>query len=110
MFGFTERARSVCGHALTEHMGAHETRIDCPGYRARGCRRQREGAVIVDGPATEVSLMARGVEDVSRKRVITLNKENYPAAAGQIAFVKPAPAFLCEARNRQGDQKRADLN
>jgi hypothetical protein len=41
--------------------------------------------------------------------VVTLDEENHPTAAGQIAFVEPALAFLCEARDREGDQKRADL-
>lgn len=109
MFGLTERPNAVRGDRLTEDLGGNETGIDRSGYRAGRRRGQGEGAVVVDGAATEVSLVAGAVENVSRKRVVALNEENHPAAAGQIAFVKPAPAFLCEARNRQGDQKRADL-
>ena len=53
--------------------------------------------------------MSGGIENVSRKGVIPLNEENDLAASGQIALVKPTFAFLCKARDRKGDQKRADL-
>ena len=108
MFGFAERADSIRGDVLPEQSRRDGTGICGPGNRSTRRRRQREGAVVRHRAAAEVSLMTSGVEDVSRERVIALHEENNPAAPGQIALVEPALAFLCEARNRQSDQERAD--
>ena len=76
--------------------------------RRVGAGGEREGAVVRHGCAAEARLMSGSVEDIRRERMVALNEENDLAAAGEITFKESAFAFLCETRDRKGNQERAD--
>ena len=52
--------------------------------------------------------MSGSVEDIRRERMVALNEENDLAAAGEITFKESAFAFLCETRDRKGNQECTD--
>ena len=110
MLAFAEGTGSVRGDRLAEKRRGDGRGRYGSGNRAGRCERKREGAIIRDRRAAECRLMAGDIEDVGRERMVALDEENDAAAAGQISLVKPALAFLREARDRQSDQERADLN
>jgi len=109
MLRFAEGSDTIRGDVLTEDGRHDNSTIDCAGDGARRGQCQRERAIVRHGAAAKTRLMPGRIEDVGRECVVALNEEDDFAAAGKIALVEPAFAFLCGARDRQSDQERADL-
>lgn len=99
----TENRHAGRVNRLPDEGGRNRGAGDSAGQGLVGARGQSERAIIGYGTSRKTGLLPRLVEDVGRDGVVGLDEKDDPAAAGKVAFVKAASAFLClESRREEG--------